>query len=157
MTSMRLVRYRPEYQESIIELHRSAKDGLVIDISDYEEEADLRTIEQIYFQSGGEFLVALLGGVVIAMGGFQRLSNDLAELRRMRIRKDLQGQGYGGRLLQELERIAFQSGIRTISFETAKARPLTLEFYHNHGYQETGTGFYHKVETVHFSKALDKI
>ena len=159
--SMRLVRYRPEYQEPMIELHRSARDdlvrmGLTIGISESEEEADLRTIEQVYLQSGGEFLIGLLDGVVMAMGGFQRLSDDSAELRRMRIRKDLQDQGYGGRLLRELEKRAFKSGIRTLSFETAKARPLTLEFYHKHGYQETGSGFYGQVETVHFRKVLDK-
>ena len=159
MKSMRLVRYSPEYLEPMIALHRSARDdlvkmGLTIGISESEEEADLRAIEQVYLQSGGEFLIGLLDGIVMAMGGFQRLSDNSAELRRMRIQKDLQDRGYGGQLLKELERIAFQSGIRTLSFETAKARPLTLEFYHKHGYQKTGTGLYGQVETVHFSKAL---
>ena len=156
MKSIRFVRYRPEYQEPMLALHRSAKEGLTIGISEYDEEADLRAIEQVYLQSGGEFLVGLLDGEVIAMDGFQRLPNNSAELRRMRIRKDLQGQGYGSQLLQELERAAFQSGIYKLSFETAKARPLTLEFYRKHGYKETGTGFYGRVETVHFGKVLDE-
>jgi ribosomal protein S18 acetylase RimI-like enzyme len=74
----------------------------------------------------------------------------------MRIRKDFQGRGYGSRLLRELERLAFKSGITTLSFETAKARKLTLEFYHKHGYQETGSGFYGQVETIHFRKVLNR-
>jgi GNAT superfamily N-acetyltransferase len=134
MKSMKLVRYRPEYLESMLALHRSAKVDLAIGISQYDEEADLIAIEQIYINSGGEFLIWLLDGVVIAMGGFQRLSDQSAELRRMRIRRDLQDQGYGSQLLKELERLAFHSGIKTLSFETAKARPLTLEFYRKHGY-----------------------
>jgi len=153
---MQLVRYRPEYLEPMLKLHRSAKVGLNIGISEYDEEADLRAIEQVYLQSGGEFLIGLLDGEAIAMGGFQRLSENSAELRRMRIRKDIQGQGYGSRLLRELERVAFQSGIRTLSFQTARARPLTLEFYRRHGYRETGQGFYGEVETVHFSKELNE-
>ena len=88
------------------------------------------------------------------MGGFQRLSEDAAELRRMRIQTDLQGQGYGCQLLLELERLAFRRGVRKLSFETAKARTLTLEFYRKHGYQETGAGLYGNIETVHFSKLL---
>ena len=161
MKFMKLVRYQPEHFEPMLALHRSArlgleKLGLDIGMSEYGEEADLRAIERIYFQSGGEFLIGLLDGVVIAMGGFQRLSSDSAELRRMRIRTDLQDQGYGSQLLQELERAAFRSGIRILSFETAKARPLTLEFYRKHGYQETGGGFYGEVETIHFRKVLDK-
>jgi carbonic anhydrase len=161
MKSMKLVRYQPEYLEPMLALHRSAmfdleKLGLDIGISEHDEEVDLRAIERIYFQSDGEFLIGLLGGAVIAMGGFQRLSSDSAELRRMRIRADLQDQGYGSQLLLKLERIASKSGITRFTFETAKARPLTLEFYRKHGYQEIGTGHYGKVETVHFKKVLEK-
>jgi GNAT superfamily N-acetyltransferase len=156
MKCMRLIRYCPEHLELMLALHRSAKVGLEIGISDYDEEIDLRTTEQIYLQSGGEFLIGLIDREVIAMGGFQRLSKNSAELRRMRIRGDFQNQGYGSQLLLELERLAFQSGIRTLSFETARARPLTLEFYRKHGYQETGQGFYGETETVHFSKVLDR-
>lgn len=161
MKPMKLVRYLPEHLEPMLVLHRSArlgleKLGLDIGISERNGEADLRSIEQAYFQSGGEFLIGLLDGVVIAMGGFQRTSSDSAELRRMRIRTDLQDQGYGSQLLQELEKAAFQRGIHRLSFQTAKARPLTLEFYLKHGYQETGTGFYGNVETVRFAKSLGR-
>ncbi|MCX6013280.1 MAG: GNAT family N-acetyltransferase [Chloroflexi bacterium] len=130
--------------------------GLNIGVSQDDEEADLRVIEQVYLQKGGEFLIKLLDGEVIAMGGFQRLSDNSAELRWMRICKNLQDQGYGSQLLQEFERMAFQSGIYKFFFGTAKTRTLTLEFYHKHGYQETGSGFYGEVETVHFSKVLDE-
>ena len=82
------------------------------------------------------------------------MSDQSAELRRMRIQRDFQDQGYGSQLLQELERLAFQSGISILTFETAKTRPLTLEFYRKHGYQQTGSGFYGKVETIHFRKVL---
>jgi GNAT superfamily N-acetyltransferase len=67
----------------------------------------------------------------------------------------LQGKGHGARLLQELELRAAQSGIRTLSLETARRRPLTLEFYRKHGYHETGRGLYGAVETVQFSKRMD--
>ena len=159
MKPMQLVRYQQFHFEPMLTLHRSARQGLEklgldVGISEYDEEADLRAIEQIYLQSGGECLIGLVDGAVIAMGGFQPLSNDSAELRRMRIRTDLQGQGYGSQLLLELERLAFRRGIRKLSFETAKARTLTLKFYRKHGYQETGFGYYGKIETVHFSKLL---
>ena len=156
MKYMQLVRYQANYFEPMLELHRSAKIGLNIGISEDDEETDLRAIEQVYLRSGGEFVIGLFDGEVVAMGGFQRLSENSAELRRMRIRSDLQGQGYGSQLLKELERLAFQSGIHILSFETAKARPLTLEFYRKHGYQETGSGFYGEVETIHFRKVLDE-
>jgi GNAT superfamily N-acetyltransferase len=124
-------------------------------MSQQEDEADLVAIEQVYLRDGGEFLVGFINERLVAMGGFKRLAGTSAELRRMRIERELQGRGCGTQLLRELERLAFQSGIRTLCLDTARRRPLTLEFYRKHGYQETGRGFYGEVETVQFSKTLD--
>jgi GNAT superfamily N-acetyltransferase len=153
---MRLIRYRHEYREPMLALHRSAITGFTLGMSQQEDEADLMAIERVYLRNGGEFLIGLLNDRLVAMGGFKRLSDTSAEVRRMRIDREFQGRGYGTQLLRELERIAFQSGIRTICLDTAQRRPLTLEFYRKHGYQETGRGFYGEVETVQFSKTLDE-
>jgi ribosomal protein S18 acetylase RimI-like enzyme len=74
----------------------------------------------------------------------------------MRIERELQGRGCGTQLLRELERLAFQGGIRTLFLDTARSRSLTLEFYRKHGCQETGRGLYGTVETVQFSRLLDE-
>ena len=138
----------------MLALHRSAIEGFVLGMSQQQDEADLLAIEEVYLRSRGEFLLGFLGERLVAMGGFKRLSDALAELRRMRIARDLRGQGYGTHLLRELERRALQSGVRTLCLDTARRRPLTLEFYRNHGYQETGQSFYGAVETVQFRKTL---
>ncbi len=151
---MRLIRYQPEYQEPMLALHRSALVGIPLGMSQQEDEADLVAIEQVYLR-GGEFLLGFINERLVAMGGFKRLTDTSAELRRMRIERELQGRRYGTQLLRELERLAFQSGIRTLSLNAARRRPLTLEFYRKHGYQETGRGFYGEVETVKFSKTLE--
>jgi GNAT superfamily N-acetyltransferase len=153
---MRLIRYRDDYREPLLALHRTALEGFCLGMSQQEDEADLMAIKQVYLSSGGEFLIGLLGDRLIAMGGFKRLTQTSAELRRMRVERELQGRGHGTQLLRELERLAFQSGIRTVCLAAARRRPLTLEFYRKHGYQETGSGFYGEVETVRFSKTLDE-
>ncbi len=140
----------------MLALHRSAIEGFVLGMSQQQDEADLVAIEDVYLRGGGEFLLGFIEDRLVAMGGFKRLAEDLAELRRMRIARDLQGQGYGTLLLRELERKAFQAGVRTLCLDTALRRPLTLEFYCKHGYQETGRGFYGAVETVQFRKTLDE-
>ena len=152
---MRLIRYQFEYREPMLALHRSALTGFNLGMTQQEDEVDLMAIEQVYLSSGGEFLVGFLDERLVAMGGFKRLSDTLAELRRMRIERELQGRGYGTQLLRELERRAFQAGIRALWLQAAQRRPLTLEFYRKQGYQETGRGFYGQVEMVQFSKTLD--
>jgi GNAT superfamily N-acetyltransferase len=127
---------------------------IVVGMSAAEEEADLRKIDGTYLRDGGEFLVGLLDGQVVAMGGFRRLSGDTAELKRMRVRSDLQGRGYGTRLLHGLERQAAARHIPILHLETAKARPLTLQFYRQHAYQEAGEGLYGQVVTVRFTEQI---
>jgi GNAT superfamily N-acetyltransferase len=156
MRSMRVIRYQPKYQEPMLALHRSAIEGFTLGMSQQQDEADLVAVEEVYLRSRGEFLLGFVSQRLVAMGGFKRLSDGLAELRRMRIARDLQGRGYGTLMLRELERRAFDSGIRTLCLDTARRRPLTLHFYRKHGYQETGQSFYGAVETVQFSKALDE-
>lgn len=153
---MRLIRYQPEHREPMLALHRSAIVGFTLGMSQQDDEADLMAIEQVYLRDGGEFLIGFINEQLVAMGGIKRLSDTSAELRRMRIEPELQGRRYGTQLLRELERIAFQSGIRTLCLDTARRRPLMLEFYRKHGYQETGRGFYGEIEIVQFSKTLDE-
>lgn len=84
---MNLVPYSIEYFEALIELHHSAIEGIKTEINLHEEETDLRAIDEIYLQDGGDFLIGFLDGKLIAMGGFQRLTEESAKLRRMRIRR----------------------------------------------------------------------
>ena len=111
-------------------------------------------VEHLYLCNGGEFLLGFMDERLMAMGGFKSLSPGVAELRRMRIDRELQGRGYGTLLLRELERRAFQSGVRTLCLQAAKRRPLTLQFYRKHGYREAGASVYGAVEMVRFDKTL---
>ena len=111
-------------------------------------------IDLTYLNSGGEFLFGFIDDQLVAMGGFKRLTDSRAELKRMRIQRDCQGLGYGSAILSALECRALDFGIRTLCLETAKRRPLTLAFYAKHGYREEGVGFYGSVETVKFCKPL---
>ena len=151
---MHLIRYQPEFLEPMLTLHRSALEGFILGMSQEQDEVDLVAVEDVYLRNGGEFLLGFVGERLMAMGGFKRLSDDWAELRRMRIARDLQGRGYGTLLLRELERLALQCGVRTLCLDAARRRPLTLEFYRKHGYAETGQSFYGAVETVQFKKTL---
>ena len=153
---MNFICYRPEYREPMLALHRSAIEGFALGMTEQQDEADLLAIEDVYLRNGGEFLLGWIGERLVAMGGFKRLPGDQAELRRMRIARDLQGRGYGTLLLQELESKAYESGVRELSLNTARRRPLTLQFYRKHGYQEIGHGFYGSIETVQFVKILDE-
>ena len=100
----------------------------MLGMSQQQDEADLVSVEDFYLRSRGEFLLGFIDERLVAMGGFKWLSDGLAELRRMRIAGELQGRGYGTLLLRELERRAFQPDVRILCLDTARRRPLTLQF-----------------------------
>ena len=152
---MQLKRYESKFNDSILALHRGAIEGFSLGMSQVQDEADLVAIESTYLDSGGEFLVGFVDDQLVAMGGFILLTGSKAELKRMRIKPDCQGRGYGSIILGALERRAREAGICTLCLETAKRRPLTLAFYRQHGYRDEGVGFYGDVETVKFSKSLE--
>ncbi len=153
-TQTRFVPYEPRFHAAILELHCSAIANMHLGMDTQSEERDLHEIERIYLDSGGEFLVGLQDGEVVAMGGFKPLSAERAELKRMRVAPHLQRRGIGSQLLVELETRAISRGFREVCLETAQSRPLTLAFYAKHAYTMTGHSRYGCVETVTFAKRI---
>jgi GNAT superfamily N-acetyltransferase len=140
--NMHLIRYQPAHREALLALHRSAIEGFDLGMSQQADEADLMAIEKVYLSTGGEFLLGFLEDKLMAMGGYKKPSDSQVELRRMRIARELQNKGYGTQLLLELERRAAGGGFKSVCLDTATQRPLTLEFYRKHGYEDTGRGWY---------------
>jgi hypothetical protein len=57
-----------------------------VEVADYY--GDLQDIPASYLVGGGEFLVGEIGGEVVAMGGLQLRTYEIAELKRMRVLPD---------------------------------------------------------------------
>src|SRR5689334_7308306 len=63
---------------------------------------DLHTIQQVYLDNGGEFLVGLMDERIVAMGAIRRITADTAEVKRMRVHPDCQRRGFGQQILAAL-------------------------------------------------------
>jgi len=92
----------------------------------------------VYLGSGGEFLVGILEGDVVAMGAIKRDSPDVAEVRRMRVRSDLQGRGYGQAMLDALHCRAAGLGYSTLHLDTTVQQRVARRLYLKNGYREVG-------------------
>ena len=69
-------------------------------------DSDFDHIETVYLGSGGEFLVGLLGDLIVSMGALKRVSRSVAEISRMRVHPQHWHRGYGQAVLHELETAA---------------------------------------------------
>ena len=143
-------RYRDSDRDDVWSLHRNAIEQIeALDVGD-DYYADLHNIATAYLEPGGEFLVGLLAGRIVAMGGFARTSDAGAEIKRMRVHSSYQRRGFGRAILEVLEDRASQSGVNPLfspggeakcvrgpSVQGARrsARGGVLEQYVEHGEQ----------------------
>jgi GNAT superfamily N-acetyltransferase len=85
--------------------------------------------------NGGVFLIGKLDGVGVACGAIRPLSDSVGELKRMFVRKEQRGHGFGRAMLATLERIATQRGYQTIRLETGTNQPEAIRLYEDAGYR----------------------
>lgn len=170
MSDFRLRRYRSGDHERVRELHVAALEatvGYVEDVPD-ELEADLRDVEAHYLDTGGEFLVGERGVKIVAMGGFRPrkerglldlptpVGPDVAELKRMRVAPGYMRNGYGERVLAELESRARERGFTRLVLDTGGEMTGARSFYEKHGYELTAQQSFRdgEVQIVCYEKVL---
>ena len=83
----------------------------------------------------GVFLVVRDDDRALACGGVCRFDATRAELKRMYVRPEVRGRGFGRRLLVELEAEAARLGYRGIVLETGEAQQEALGLYVSAGYE----------------------
>src|SRR3954465_5500107 len=71
----------------------------------------------------GRFLVGLLDGEPAAMGGWRRLSDPDAEIKRMYVSPRARRRGLGRRILAEVERSAAAAGFDRLPLNTPAGAP----------------------------------
>jgi ribosomal protein S18 acetylase RimI-like enzyme len=115
---------------------------------------DVHHIEEVYLNNRGEFLVGVHEGRIIAMGGFRKTSDELAEIKRMRVHPDFQGRGFGQIILDELETRARALGYTCLHLDTSVVQVAARQLYLKNGFQETGREVHRGLECILFEKRI---
>jgi GNAT superfamily N-acetyltransferase len=91
----------------------------------------------------GLFLIGLLDGVPVAIGGWRRRGDAEAEIKRMYVSSSARRRGLARRMLRELERTAAAAGITRVVLNTGLAQPEAIALYEQSGYTSVpGFGHY---------------
>ena len=118
-------------------------------------DADVDDIEGVYLSNKGEFLVGELEGVVVAMGGFWRKTEKVAELKRMRVDPRFQKRGFGQAILTELEKLAKAMGYSSMFLDTLPIMAPARRLYTKNGFMQTGTKKIGRFDAILYEKALE--
>ncbi len=145
-------RYGPADREAVRNLHDDALRDVGAHLEDGEWDSDLDAIESVYLENGGEFLVGVLGGEVVAMGALRRDHEGRAWITRMRVSPRLQARGIGQTLLDRLHRRAAELGYETLHLDTTVGQTAAQRLYERNGYRETGRGTVGPFECLYYER-----
>jgi GNAT superfamily N-acetyltransferase len=84
----------------------------------------------------GAFLVACADGEAVGCGGFKRLDERTAEIKRMFVAAEVRGRGIGRQILERLEQEAREAGYELARLDTGDRQPDALHIYRSAGYRE---------------------
>jgi GNAT superfamily N-acetyltransferase len=104
----------------------------------------------------GLFLVGLEDHTPLVTGGWRRLGEAAAEIKRMYVVAAARRRGLARLMLAELERTAAQAGLRRVVLNTGDQQPEAIALYRSSGYERIpGFGHYACTEgALFFGKEL---
>jgi ribosomal protein S18 acetylase RimI-like enzyme len=117
-------------------------------------DADLRSVRASYLDDGGEFLVGLLDGRLVAMGGLRPVTATIGEIKRMRVHPAHQRRGFGRLVLERLEASAVEGGYLKLRLETTVRQDAAQQLYRQAGYREVSRGHLAGFDVIFFEKRL---
>jgi len=126
-------RYKSDDKEKVKEFYKFASIHSEIGYRSGPWESDFDNIEGHFF-NGGEFLVGLIDGEVIAMGGYRKISDNVGQIRRMRVHPNHRRKGYAQQIIQRLEEVAKQNKMTELQLKTSTQQKMAQSFYEKNGY-----------------------
>jgi ribosomal protein S18 acetylase RimI-like enzyme len=122
---------RELFQESVIE-------GL---IGDNDTGADIDNLREGYFDDSGQsgFWVAVFSDVVIGMIGVQRMAENSAEVRRLRVRSAYRRRGIGALLLERALAFCQHQGYLKVVLDVRIERGPAISLFHKFGFKHGRT------------------
>jgi putative acetyltransferase len=98
---------------------------------------DIEDYQHAYNEKDGAFLVMCADERIIATGALRRLEEGIAEIKRLWLLPEFQGQGLGYQMMSTLISLAKAKGYHTLRLETSPAyQQRAYAFYHQLGFRD---------------------
>jgi nucleoside-diphosphate-sugar epimerase/ribosomal protein S18 acetylase RimI-like enzyme len=135
-TQLKIRTFEPSDKKDAYDLHVKALAAAGTYMSGGNWDDDFKDIKSIYIKSGGEFLVGIMDNKIVAMGALKKISEDMAEVKRMRVDPEFQRHGFGHAVLEKLESRALELGFKSLQLDVAVTQEAACKFYEKNGYKE---------------------
>jgi len=127
--------FNERYKDVVYDLHKLAliKENAFIGKGTWDD--DLRNIDKVYLKNG-IYLLGFINKELVAMGAYRIVTDDTAEVKRMRVHPDFQRKGLGQKIYIELEKYARKKKIKYFVLDTSTKQEAAQNFYKKNGFKE---------------------
>ena len=116
---------------------------------------DVRNIPAVYLGSGSCFWVLeAADGRLAAMLAVRRIDGETAEIKRVRVRRDLRRAGLASRLIASAEMFCRKQGYEQIVLDTSTLQEPAQRLWEKNGYTRTGERAGGEFTLVFYEKSL---
>lgn len=143
--------------ETYSEARKEEVKGLVLEVLnekgfnyDPVKDSDLDDVNEYYSYNGGTFFTGIIDGKVIGTSAVRRIDTNRCEIRRIYVKKEFRGNGFGTRLFKRaLEFALAHYGV--VFLKTDRTLVEAINMYKNHGFSI----FKEEDDIIHFRKHSD--
>lgn len=112
----------------------SADIGVDLGFQDFDKE--LEELSTLYAKPNGAFVLAFFDQSLIGCFGIRKIEEDICELKRMYLSKEVRGRGLGEKLLLKALEIARSFGYRHMRLDTLPLMQSAIGLYQKLGFKE---------------------
>jgi putative acetyltransferase len=114
---------------------------------DHVKDFDLDDIEDYYLRNRGIFYTGVVGGTIVGTSAVRRVDNRTCEIKRIYVRKDFRGRGFGSALLLQALKFA-EENYSTVVLKTDARLKDAINLYRKNGFsvinEEDGVTYFEK-------------
>lgn len=114
---------------------------------DHVKDFDLDDIEDYYLRNRGIFYTGVVGGAIVGTSAVRRVDNRTCEIKRIYVRKDFRGRGFGSALLIQALKFA-EENYSTVVLKTDARLKDAINLYRKNGFsvinEEDGVTYFEK-------------
>ncbi|PLX24171.1 MAG: GNAT family N-acetyltransferase [Marinilabiliales bacterium] len=154
MPKVTIRQYQSSDKDFVWQLHLKGLHQMNSFIDDPNLDKDLQSIEEVYINNKGEFFIATIHNQIVGIGALKKIDNEHAEIKRMRVDQEFQGQKIGSQILDSLIQKAQELSYKKLILDTSIKMHVAQNLYQSRGFDEYKRDTIGGLETIFYEKVL---
>jgi len=144
-----------EHYQAAAFLFKEYAEWLNINLSFQHFDEELQQLQNMYTLPHGGIILCRDKHIFIGCVGIRKITEEIAELKRMYVLPAYQGKGIGNEILNQALLLAKKCGYNTVRLDTLKTMLPAMNLYSKNGFKEINAYYHNPIDTVvYFEKYL---